>query len=98
MSDGPAAASGKIRDNPHAQRFEMETPAGTAVADYRRDGDTLVIFHTEVPVALRGQGYGDILVRGVLDDVRRRNLRIVPRCWFVRGFVDQNPEYRDLIA
>lgn len=87
-----------VRDNPEQQRFEMETSAGLAVAEYRRDGDTLIIIHTEVPPALRGQGMGDKLVRGVLEDVRRRNLKVVPRCWFVREFVGSHPEYRDLIA
>lgn len=97
MSTDPATGAA-VRDNPAAQRFEMETPAGLAVAEYRRDGDTLIVFHTEVPAALRGQGYGDKLVHGVLEDVRRRKLKIVPRCWFVRGFVEQHPEYRDLLG
>ncbi len=92
------ATAGLVRDNPEQQRFEMVTSAGLAVAEYRRDGDTLIIFHTEVPPALRGQGMGDKLVRGVLEEVRRRNLKVVPRCWFVREFVGSNPEYRDLIA
>jgi len=91
-------ASSQVRDNPGRQRFEMDTSAGLAVAEYRPDGDTLIIFHTEVPPALRGQGMGDKLVRGVLDEVRRRGLKVVPRCWFVRGFIDGNAEYRDLVA
>jgi predicted GNAT family acetyltransferase len=87
----------EVRDNPELQRFELGTSAGLAVAEYRRDGDVLTIFHTEVPPALRGRGIGEKLVRGVLDDVRRRGLKVVPRCWFVRGFVDNNPEYRDVV-
>ena len=86
-----------VKDNPELQRFEMETEAGVAVADYRRTGDTLTIFHTEVPAALRGRGLGDKLVRGVLDNVRQRGLKIVPRCWFVSGFVNNHPEYRELV-
>lgn len=97
MSDHEVTDS-PVRDNPERQRFEMDTGAGLAVAEYRRDGDTLVIFHTEVPPALRGRGMGDRLVRGVLDEVRRRNLKVVPRCWFVRGFVESHAEYRDLVA
>jgi predicted GNAT family acetyltransferase len=97
MSTSDPAHTASVRDNPEQQRFEMETAAGLAVAEYRRDGDTLVIFHTEVPAALRGQGMGDKLVRGLLDDVRRRRLKIVPRCWFFREFVTGNPEYGDLI-
>ena len=46
-------------------------PAGVAVADYRLSGDVMAIYHTEVPLPLRVQGYGFHLVRGVLDEVRR---------------------------
>jgi predicted GNAT family acetyltransferase len=87
-----------VRDNPAEQRFEMDTSAGPAVANYRWDGDLLVIFHTEVPRELRGRGMGDKLVRSVLDEARRRKLKVVPRCWFVREFVDRNPEYRDVMV
>ena len=88
----------RVRDNPEQKRFELDTDAGLAVAEYRRESDTLIIFHTEVPPALRGQGLGDKLVRGVLEDLRRRQLKVVPRCWFVRAFIDSNPEYQDLLA
>ncbi len=88
----------RVRDNTEQQRFEVDTDAGLAVAEYRRDGDTLIIFHTEVPPALRGQGIGDRLVRGVLEDMRRRQLKVVSRCWFVREFIGSNPEYQDLLA
>jgi uncharacterized protein len=89
---------GAVRDNPDEQRFEMGTSAGIAVAEYRWDGDLLVIFNTEVPRDLRGRGIGGKLVRGVLDEVRRRKLKVVPLCWFVREFVERNSEYRDLMA
>ena len=87
-----------LRDNPEEQRFELATDGGLAIARYRWDGDIMVVFHTEVPRALRGRGIGEKLVRGVLDDVRRRKLKVVPLCWFVREFVERNPEYRDLMV
>jgi uncharacterized protein len=89
---------GDVRDNPTELRFEIDTSAGPVVANYRWDGDLLVIFHTEVPRQLRGRGIGDTFVRGVLDNARRRKLRVVPLCWFVQEFVARNPEYRDLMA
>lgn len=91
-------SSANVRDNPERQRFELETSAGLAVAEYRREGNVVTIFHTEVPPALRGRGIGDHLVRGVLDDIRRRGLKVVPRCWFVRAFIEARPEYGDLVA
>lgn len=45
-----------------------------------------------------GQGIASALVRFALDDVRASDLRILPTCWFVRGWIQRHPEYRDLLA
>jgi predicted GNAT family acetyltransferase len=87
-----------VRDNPEDQRIDLDTSAGPAVANYRWDGDLLVIFHTEIPLGLRGGEIGESLVRGVLGQARRRKLRVVPLCWFVRQFAEANPEYSDVMA
>ena len=68
------------------------------VADYRDRGDVLVFHHTEIDPARRGQGLGDILLRGALDDVRARGRQIVPTCWFVADFVDRHPDDADLLG
>jgi predicted GNAT family acetyltransferase len=34
----------------------------------------------------------------MLDDVRARGHTVVPRCWFVAEFIEQNPSYADLLA
>jgi uncharacterized protein len=86
-----------IRDNFPDNRFEMDTEGGVAFARYRRDGDTLMILHTEVPRALEGRGLGSQLVTGVLDLVRSRNEKIVPLCGFVRRFIALHPDYADLV-
>jgi len=87
-----------VRHNSAQHRFEMDTPAGLAVADYRREGDVMTIYHTEVPPPLRGQGYGVQLVRGTLDLIRQLNLKVVPQCWFAREVLTRHPEYHDLSA
>jgi predicted GNAT family acetyltransferase len=40
---------------------------------------------------------GSTLVRGALDDVRAHGLRVVPRCSFVRGYIERHPDYADLV-
>ena len=64
-------------------------PAGAGTLDFR---------HTEVPAALRGHGVADTLVRYALDDARRRGVRVIATCPFVRRFVARHPEYRDLVV
>jgi predicted GNAT family acetyltransferase len=68
------------------------------IADYRVDGDVVILTHTEIVAPRRGQGYGAILVRGALDDVRAGGRTVVARCWFVDRFLDEHPDYADLRA
>ena len=54
--------------------------------------------HTEISPDLRGRGLGAVLVREALDDLRGSDKTVVPACWFVAEFIEQNPEYQALIA
>jgi predicted GNAT family acetyltransferase len=89
----------EVRKNAERSRYELVVDAEVVgVADYRREGDTLVFPHTEVKSSLRGQGMGARLVQGALDDARAEGHRVVPRCWYVAEFIDANPEYQDLLV
>jgi predicted GNAT family acetyltransferase len=88
----------EVRDNRALNRFELDTPAGLAVADYRMSEDAIAIYHTEVPSPLRGRGFGYRLVCGALEEIRRRQLKVVPQCWFVREVIDRTPTFQDLLA
>ena len=89
----------EVRNNPQQARYEIAVDGELAgVADYRLDGDTFVFPHTEIDPSMRNRGLGAELVRGALDDVRRNGGTVVPRCWFVAQFIDEHPEYADLLA
>ncbi len=91
--------SAEVRNNAERSRYELVVDGRVVgIADYRRQGDTLVFPHTEINSALRGQGLGAVLVGGALDDARANGSRVVPRCWFVAEFIAENPEYQDLVA
>jgi uncharacterized protein len=88
-----------VRHAPEADRYELvEDGAVIGTADYRARGEVLVFPHTEISPTRRGEGLGEVLVRGALDDARRQGRRIVPACRFVADFVATNPEYQDLLA
>lgn len=87
-----------VRDNPTHHRFELDADGETAFANYRRDGHVLTIHHTEVPKRLEGRGVGSKLVAGLLDIVRAQDLKVVPRCSFVKAYIKRHPEYADLLA
>jgi predicted GNAT family acetyltransferase len=85
-------------DNPAHHRYEMLVDGETAYVTYARHGDRITLVHTEVPKALGGRGIGSALARSVLDDIRRRGLRVVAECEFIEGFINRNPAYADLLT
>lgn len=87
-----------VTDNQTRNRFELALGDGVAFLNYRLGADTITFTYTEVPEAARGRGYGEALVRAALDSARRRNLRVVPVCRFVASFIQEHPEYRDLVV
>jgi len=86
-----------VTDNPSRSRFELQTPAGLAIANYRRDDRSITITHTEVPRAVEGRGVGSKLVKGMLDQIRQEQRKVVPLCSFVAAYISRHPEYRDLL-
>jgi predicted GNAT family acetyltransferase len=88
-----------VTRNESANRYELHVDGVLAgVADYTERGDVVVIPHTEIDPSRRGQGLGAVLVQGTLDDIRPTGKKIVPSCWYVAQFIDENPAYKDLVA
>lgn len=94
MSDAPTFTRDDART-----RYEMEVGdevAGFALFRPRPNG-VLAFVHTEVDDRFAGQGLASKLIRFALDDVRERGERVLPYCPFVRRFLAEHPEDRDLV-
>jgi predicted GNAT family acetyltransferase len=88
----------EVRDDPDRSRYELLVDGRVAgFAAYRRRGDVLEFTHTEVDEEFEGQGLGSTLIRGALDDARRDGFAVLPRCPFVRAFIEKHEEYADLV-
>jgi predicted GNAT family acetyltransferase len=88
----------ETRDNPDESRYEGWVDGQLAgFAAYRLQPGRIVFTHTEVDDAYEGQGVGSTIARFALDDVRARgDRRVVPRCPFIRGWIEKHPDYQDL--
>lgn len=87
----------EVHDNKETRRYEVQTPAGLAFAEYRAAGPAIMFTHTEVPEALEGQGVGSDLIRAALDDVKAQGKKVIPLCPFVAAYIGRHQEYLDLV-
>ncbi|MCW3818810.1 N-acetyltransferase [Micromonospora sp. DR5-3] len=88
-----------ITDVPERRRYEARVDGQlAAIAEYLPADDTVVFTHTQAFDGYEGKGVASALIRSALDDVRRKQLSVLPVCPFVAQFVQRHPEdYADLI-
>ena len=87
----------EVRDNAQRHRFELDADGHVAFSNYQRADGLLTVLHTEVPSALNGKGIGSRLVRGLLEIARAQGLKVMPKCPFVKAYIDKHPEFADLL-
>ncbi len=88
----------QVTDSPERSRYEANLEGSqVGFAEYRLEGNAIVFTHTKVDDAAEGQGVGSALAKSVLDDARRRDLRVVPRCRFIAAYIARHDEYLDLV-
>ena len=81
-----------IVDDTAGHRFVADVDGREAQLVYERDGDRLVLVHTEVPEALGGRGLGGHLVQHALGVAAAEGLDVVARCPFARSWIEKHPD------
>ena len=88
-----------IRDDQAANRYEAREDGELAgFLDYVARRDYIALIHTETLASHQGRGIGEQLVRFALEDARRRSLRVIATCPYVRAFVERHPEVQDIVV
>lgn len=88
----------ELIDNVDDNQYEFQIGKYIAKIEYIiTDNGEIYLTHTEVPVALEGQGIGTKLVEEALPDIESKNLRLVPLCPFVAGYIKKHPEWKRIV-
>lgn len=80
------------------KQFAIDLNGSRAFLDYRFDGGTLILIHTEVPPELGGRGLGGRIVQAALDYADKQGLAIIPQCPFVASYIEKHSQYQRLVA
>lgn len=89
----------QLQDGGSKGRYFLRSPAGDiAEMTFTRIGESqIIIDHTEVPDAFRGQGAGLRLVTRAVEDARAQGKTIIPLCPFAAAQFRRHPEWADVL-
>lgn len=93
------AAEIELEETAPKGRYVLRGPDGAeAEMTFTRVGKhQIIIDHTGVPDAFRGQGAGLRLVTRAVEDARAAGLKIIPLCPFAAAQFRRHPEWADVL-
>ena len=89
----------RLQDNGSKGRYVLRSADGAeAEMTFTKVSEKLIIIdHTEVPDAFRGQGAGLRLVTRAVEDARAAGRKIIPLCPFANAQFRRHPEWADVL-
>ncbi|WP_269931284.1 GNAT family N-acetyltransferase [Aminobacter sp. HY435] len=89
----------ELEDRGTKGRYVIRAPSGDeAEMTFTKVGEHLLIIdHTGVPDAFRGQGAGLRLVTRAVEDARSAGKKIIPLCPFAAAQFRRHPEWADVL-
>lgn len=88
-----------LEDNGSKGRYFLRAADGAeAEVTFTKVGEhQIIIDHTEVPDAFRGQGVGARLVAHAVEQARSAGRKIIPLCPFAAAQFSRHPEWADVL-
>lgn len=97
-ADGPAGQALEVIHHPDDRFYELLADGQSAgLVVYENAGGSYAVTHTFIAEGYRGRGLSWTLMRGVLEDVKRRHITVTNYCPVLDRFIEKNPQYAPLI-
>ena len=88
----------EITDNEFLRQCELEIGDNMARIEYALQDRKIFLTKYEMPEDLEDQGFRDIFIKAVFDEVRDRGISVMPTSPEVVGFLRKNRrKYKDLL-
>ncbi|MCQ4295260.1 N-acetyltransferase [Pseudomonas stutzeri] len=88
----------RVRHDLSGHRFEAEIDGHCAYLVYMDLGkQTLDIYRTFVPDALRGRGIAAVLAKHALEYAEREGYQVIPSCSYVERYIERNRPSADRV-
>lgn len=88
----------EITDNEFLRQFELEIGENMARIEYALQDRKIFLTKYEMPDDLEEQGFRDIFITAVFDEIRERGISVMPTSPEIVGFLRKNRrKYKDLL-
>jgi predicted GNAT family acetyltransferase len=88
----------EITDNEFLRQFELEVGDNMARIEYALQDRKIFLTKYDMPSDMEDQGFRDIFIKAVFDEVKERGISLVPTSPEIAGFMRKNRrKYRDLL-
>lgn len=84
--------------NESENQFELHTGKTFVFLEFVIKDNKIYFLHTEAPDELQGTGAAKELVRQALEYSRANKLTVIPSCSYVAHYLDNHPEWRDVLS
>ncbi|MBX9735225.1 MAG: N-acetyltransferase [Chitinophagaceae bacterium] len=80
------------------KRFEWKADGAISFIEYYQKGDCYILWHSQVPQSLRGQGIGKQLVEATFDYLLQHNIKAKATCKYIRMIAMRNSKWNSHIS
>jgi predicted GNAT family acetyltransferase len=88
----------EITDNEFLRQFELEIGNNMARIEYALQDRKIFLTKYEMPEDLEEQGFREIFIKAVFEEVKNRGISLVPTSPEIAGFMRKNRrKYKDLL-
>jgi predicted GNAT family acetyltransferase len=88
----------EVRDVREEDRFVIAVAGRRAgYSAYERAPGEITFLHTEIKPEFEGKGLGSTLIREALAQARADGDAVIPRCPFVRSYIERHPAELGLV-
>lgn len=88
----------EITDNEFLRQFELEVGDNMARIEYALQDRKIFLTKYEMPEDMEDQGFRDIFIKAVFEEVKNRNINLVPTSPEIASFMRKNRKaYKELL-
>jgi uncharacterized protein len=88
----------KVSQNLTNNRFEVDLGEEKAILIYRIKVGLLILLHTGVPPAFQRRGIAAKMATAALEYAKKEGLKVRSYCSYTTHFIENRPEYKELLG